>query len=146
MGKKRQARESALQILFQLEFNENQAESILSQYWDDKKAPQDVVEGTARLVRGVVGRLEEIDSIIQGVSENWRLSRMILIDRNILRIATYELFFGEGLAPAIIMNEAIEIAKKYSGEQSATFINGILDALNKKTEATKPTSEVEDND
>lgn len=146
MGKKRQARESALQILFQLEFDENQAESILSRYWDDKKAPQDVVEGTARLVRGVVGRLEEIDSIIQGVSENWRLSRMILIDRNILRIATYELFFGEGLAPAIIMNEAIEIAKKYSGEQSATFINGILDALNKKTEATKPTSEVEDND
>jgi N utilization substance protein B len=146
MGKKRQARESALQILFQLEFNENQAETILSQYWEDKKVSPEVVESTTRIVRGVVDHIDEIDSIIQGVSENWRLSRMVLIDRNILRIAVFELFFGEKLAPAIIMNEAIEVAKKYSGEQSATFINGILDALNKKAETTKTTSEVEDND
>ncbi|NOR15776.1 MAG: transcription antitermination factor NusB [Candidatus Aminicenantes bacterium] len=146
MGKKRQARESALQILFQLEFDETQVDTIIPQYWEDRKASQEVMESSAGLVKGVVSHLEAIDSIIQGVSENWRLSRMALIDRNILRIATYELFFGEDLAPAIIMNEAIEIAKKYSGDQSATFINGILDAMNKKTDALNTTLKVEGND
>ncbi len=146
MGKKRQARENALQILYQLEFNEIQVDVTLLQYWEDRKASQEVMENTASLVKGVVSHLEAIDSTIQGVSENWRLARMALIDRNILRIATYELYFGEDLAPAIIMNEAIEIAKKYSGNQSATFVNGILDALNKKTDTLNTTSKVEDND
>ena len=146
MGKKRQARESALQILFQLEFNETQVETSILQFWEDRKAPQDVKDSTASLVKGVRSHLEAIDSIIQGVSENWRLSRMVLIDRNILRMATFELYFGEDLAPAIIINEAIEIAKKYSGDQSAAFINGILDALNKKTDTRNSTSKVENND
>lgn len=146
MGKKRQARESALQILFQLEFNDTQVDSLVSQYWEDRKTSQEVMESTSLLVKGVVNHLEEIDSIIQGCSENWRLSRMVLIDRNILRIAVFELFFGEDLAPAIIMNEAIEVAKKYSGDQSATFINGILDALNKKSDEIKPALKAEDND
>jgi len=146
MGKKRQARESALQILFQLEFNDTQVDSIVSRYWEDRKTSQEVMENTSLLVKGVVSHLEEIDSIIQGSSENWRMSRMVLIDRNILRIAAYELFFGEDLAPAIIMNEAIEIAKKYSGDQSATFINGILDALNKKSNEINTALKAKDND
>jgi len=146
MGKKRQARESALQILFQLEFNDTQIDSAVSQYWEDRKTSQEVMESTALLVKGVVSHLEEIDSIIQGSSENWRISRMVLLDRNILRIAAYELFFGEDLAPAIIMNEAIEIAKKYSGDQSAIFINGILDALNKKSDEINAALKAKDND
>jgi N utilization substance protein B len=146
MGKKRQARESALQVLFQLEFNDSQVDTILLQYWSDRKASLEVKEDTTRLVKGVVDHKEKIDALIQAGSENWRLSRMVLLDRNILRIATYELFFGETLAPAIVINEAIEVAKKYSGEQSATFINGILDALPKRPEAEATEAKAEDDE
>ncbi len=84
------------------------------------------------LVENVLAHKEEIDSAIQSVSEHWRVSRMAVIDRCILRIAVSELVFDEDIASAIVINEAIEIAKKYGSKESATFINGILDAVKKK--------------
>jgi len=140
MGKRRKAREEALQILFQTEFNDNSLEDILRQFWKNKKADKETREFSRTLVENVLRHKEKIDLFIQSVSENWRVSRMAVIDLCILRIAVCELIFDEDLAPAIVMNEAIEIAKKYSGTKAANFINGILDAVNKNKEKEKENS------
>ncbi len=132
MGKRRKARESTLQILFQLEFNDSQLDKTISQFLENKKADKEEKELCTRLICGIVANQAEIDKIIQSASQHWRISRMASVDKNILRMAAYEMLYDKDLAPAIIINEAIEIAKKYSSEQSATFVNGILDALNKK--------------
>ena len=129
MGKRRKAREYSLQILFQLEFDSPQPEETVRKFWEEKKSHKEERELSDWLVKGVITYKKKIDHLIQSVSQHWRISRMVLIDRNILRIAVYELIHGKDITPAIVINEAIEIAKKYSGDQSAVFINGILDAL-----------------
>ncbi|MGD2245764.1 MAG: transcription antitermination factor NusB [Candidatus Aminicenantes bacterium] len=137
MGRRRKAREATIQILFQLEFNEGTLEEILNQYWKSKKAEKEVREYSSWLVKNILKHKDDLDRIIQSKSEHWRLSRMAVIDRNILRMAVFELIHKENLAPAIVINEAIEVAKKYSSVQSANFINGILDAVNKAYEREK---------
>ena len=87
------------------------------------------------LVRGIRDGQEEVDGAIQAASEHWRIARMAVVDRNILRIAVFEMLRAKTLVPAIVINEAIEIAKKYSGEEASVFINGILDAVRKRLEA-----------
>ena len=137
MGRRRKAREETLRILFRLEFEENLAETELDKYWEDKKASEEIKEYSNWLVNGIVSNQREIDNIIQQVSEHWRISRMALVDRNILRMAVFELLYEENLAPAIVINEAIEIAKKYSGDEAATFVNGVLDAIRKSLKDIK---------
>lgn len=134
MGRRRKAREETLRILFRLEFEKAQLDKILTQYWENRRTPEEIKKYSNWLVHGVISHQEKIDSIIQSVSEHWRISRMALIDRNILRMAVFELVYEENIAPAIVINEAIEVAKKYSGEEAATFINGILDAVRKDLE------------
>lgn len=133
MGIRRNARESALQILFQIEFDDRDLGLILNQYWQDKTRDPELVRHCNSLVEGIVQHQTQIDEFIQSVSENWRVARMVLVDRNIIRIAAYELLWGEKLDVGIVINEAIEIAKKFSGDLSAKFINGILDALQRKS-------------
>jgi N utilization substance protein B len=143
MGKRRKARESALQILYELEFDNFDADQTIDRFWKGKKAPPEIREYSRWLVKGIQAQLEEIDEAIQSISTHWRVSRMALIDRNILRLAAFELLKADSLAPAIVINEAIEIAKKYSSPEAATFVNGILDALRKKIQAAKsPSDEV----
>jgi N utilization substance protein B len=132
MGRRRKARENALQLLFQLDFNEAEVETALSLFWKGKRETQEVKEYSAWLVRGIYSHLEKIDSVIRSHSQNWRLARMAAVDRNILRIAVFELLYEENVAAAVIINEAIEIAKKYSNEQAASFVNGILDGVRKE--------------
>jgi len=132
MGVRRKARESALQVLYQLEFDENPVEDALAQCWQGREASPETKEYGSWLVRGIIARREEIDTAIQSTAEHWRISRMGLVDRNILRLAVFELLYEKSLAPAIVINEAIEIAKKFSGQESSNFINGILDAVRKK--------------
>jgi len=132
MGRRRKAREETLRILFRLEFENTHLEKTLIQYWENRKTSEEIKEYSTWLVNGIISRKERIDNIIQRVSEHWRISRMALIDRNILRMAVFELLYEENIAPPIVINEAIEIAKKYSGDQAATFVNGILDAIRKK--------------
>ena len=131
MGRRRKAREETLRILFRLEFENTQLEKTLIQYWENRKASEEIKEYSTWLVKGIISHQDKIDNIIQRVSEHWRISRMALIDRNILRMAVFELLNEENIAPAIVINEAIEIAKKYSGDKAATFVNGILDAIRK---------------
>jgi transcription antitermination protein NusB len=132
MGVRRKARESALQILFQLEFDDSPPEDVLANYWVRRKPEKEVREYGAWLVSGFLRRQDEIDGVIDSISDNWRLSRMAVVDRNILRIAIFEFLEEKHIAAAVIINEALEIAKKYSGEQAGVFINGILDAAQKK--------------
>ncbi len=145
MGQRRKARESALQILYQLEFDPAEVGAAVDSFWKKKKGTAETREYSRWLVDGVLARREDIDAAIQSISEHWRVTRMAVVDRNILRLAAFELLQAGHIAPAIVINEAIEIAKKYSGPEAATFVNGILDALRKKIQAKAPTErEVKD--
>jgi N utilization substance protein B len=135
MGQRRKARESAVQLLYQLEFDPAEAEGVIASFWKKKKAPQETQEYSRWLVRGILSHKDEIDEAIQSISEHWRIARMALVDRNILRLAAFEMLYSRHIAPAIVINEAIEIAKKFSGPEAATFVNGILDALRKRIQA-----------
>lgn len=140
MGRRRKARESALQILFQLEFNKPRVEKVIDRFWKERKASDEIRDYSDSIVKGIVSHQEEIDNLIQSLSDHWRLSRMAHVDRNILRIAVFEFLYEKNLAAAVIINEAIEIAKKYSSDEAAAFVNGILDAVRKKLEAGKDSS------
>jgi len=129
MGQRRKARECALQILFQLEFNSGDPKDLIRVYWAYQRTPAQVRVYGTWIVETFLAHRAEIDAAIQAASKNWRLARMAVVDRNILRIAVSEILYETTLVPAIVMDEAIEIAKRYSGEESATFVNGVLDAV-----------------
>jgi len=137
MGRRRKAREETLRILYRLEFDNRESEEILQHYWKSKRTDRETRDYSTWLTKGITSHQDEIDGLIQSTSEHWRLPRMAVIDRNVLRMAVYELLFEKDIAPAIIINEAIEIARKYSGDESAVFVNGILDAVRKGLEKTK---------
>jgi N utilization substance protein B len=129
MGKRRQARECALQILFQLEFHSGDPREVARAYWEGRRVAAGAREYGTWIVERILENGEAVDVTIQSASKNWRLARMAVVDRNILRIAVAELLYEPTLVPAIVMDEAIEIAKRYSGEESAVFVNGVLDAV-----------------
>lgn len=132
MGERRKARENALQILFQLEFSTNDCEEVIEEYWKDKKAAKKTKDYANWLVKGVISSKDKIDNIIESTSEHWRLSRMATVDRNVLRIAVFELLYEHDVPHPIIINEAIEITKKFSTEEAGYFVNGLLDSIRKK--------------
>jgi N utilization substance protein B len=143
MGKRRRARESALQILYQLEFEGSRPDSAVDFFWQKKRAPAETREYSRWLVEGILDKRKDVDEAIQSVSQHWRIERMAVVDRNILRLAAFELLNSPHTAPAVVINEAIEIAKKFSCPEAATFVNGILDALRRKIQAAdKPGREV----
>jgi len=137
MGRRRKAREFCLQILFQLEFCADSPSKVLEEFWSEKRVLPETKEYTEWLVKGIIDQKEVIDDLIQSVSQNWELERMSLVDRNILRLAVFELLEEAHLQPAIIINEAIEIAKKYSTEKASIFVNGLLDAVRRKLDLKK---------
>ena len=133
--KRRLAREYALQMLFQRDFIESNEE--LSTFWEGMDVDPEVVEFANLIARGTREHLEEIDEAIKASAEHWVLERMAAVDRNILRLGAYELLFGTDIPRAVAINEAIEIAKKFSTSESASFINGILDRISKKNSEGK---------
>jgi len=131
--KRRQAREYALQILFQIDFTEKKlGRRELDEFWDDKKENREIREFAEELVKGTLEKLEDIDSLIEKLAENWILGRMAAVDRNILRFAAFEILYRRDIPSAVTINEALEIAKKYSSSESAPFLNGVLDRLAKE--------------
>lgn len=131
--KRRKAREYALQLLFQIDFTNKQIDlKELEEFWSDKKEKRDVRGFTEDLVKGTLERINEIDRMIEKVTENWLLKRMAAVDRNILRFAAYEILYRRDIPSAVTINEAIEIAKRYSSIESASFLNGVLDRLAKE--------------
>jgi len=137
MGLRRKAREAALQLLYQLEFKASEPEAAHRKFWALRRAPEGEREYADHLFDSVLNRMAEIDGLIQSVSKNWRVDRMPLVDRNVLRIAALELI-QEKTAPAVVIDEAIEIARKFSSAESAAFVNGILDALSRKVGLSAP--------
>jgi N utilization substance protein B len=137
MGLRRKAREAALQLLYQLEFKASDPEAAHQKFWAGRRVPEAEREYADRLFRSVLDRQAEIDGLIQSVSQHWRVDRMPPVDRNVLRIAALELI-QEKTAPAVVIDEAIEIARKFSSGESAAFVNGILDALSRKMGLSAP--------
>lgn len=128
--KRRRSREYALQILFQLDLTGMEfSDRVFSEFWESHKAKDDVREFTASIVKTTCENLAVIDETIRKAAEHWVISRMAVIDRNILRAATCELLFRQDIPASVVIDEALEIAKKYSTEESAPFINGILDKI-----------------
>lgn len=129
--KRRKAREYALQILYQHDFTTEEPD--LDAFWQDvDENDAEIVSFANALVKGTLGNIENIDSTITNAAEHWVLKRMAAVDRNILREATYEILYREDIPPAVTINEALEIAKKFASKESAAFINGILDKIAKR--------------
>lgn len=131
------AREAALQILYQWEMGGAPLDDTLAAYWEVREhdpapegdpAPVDR-DYAAWLARGTAERLPELDPLIEARAEHWRLSRMAVVDRLILRLATYELRHAPDTPAPVVINEALELARRFSGEDAVRFINGILDGL-----------------
>lgn len=129
MGIRRRAREIALQVLYQLDISDGDASEVLHLYWENFSPSPRTREFCQRLINGVCQNKAEIDQLIEKTSENWSLKRMSVVDRNILRLATFELLKCPDIPFKATLNEAIELAKKFSTDESGAFINGILDKI-----------------
>lgn len=142
MGTRRQARELALQFLYQFDslkessVDSEDTEALLSTFWDETEIEidDDTKEFSSVLIRGSCSNLTNIDKVITSYSEHWRLNRMSTIDRNILRIAIYELAYLSNIPPPVTINEAVELGKRFGTEESGSFINGILDKIREAKE------------
>jgi N utilization substance protein B len=133
-GERRRGREYALQILYQIDLAPRPVDECLEEMWLGRQAKRGIVEFASRLARGAVLHREEIDAVLCSVSHHWRVPRMAVVDRNIMRLAVYEMLFEESTPRIVVINEAIEVAKKFGDEESAPFINGILDAVRLRLE------------
>jgi N utilization substance protein B len=129
MGKRRKSREYALQALYAHEFQCASCEEILDYLFDGKELSQDVTQFCNHLVDSVMIHIDEIDTLIGTISENWTIDRLALIDKNILRIGIVELLYFEEIPVKVTINEAVEIAKRFSTPDSGRFVNGILDKV-----------------
>jgi N utilization substance protein B len=138
MGKRRSSRELALKFLYQSELNAGDFNEQMSQFLEISPVQEDVRKFMVDLLETIVHSKREIDELLEKSSENWTLSRMTVIDRNILRIATAELLFHKDIPPKVVIDEAVEIAKKFGSEDSPDFINGVLDRIKKEVELAEP--------
>jgi len=139
MRKRTKAREFALQILYQMDISQDSYEVSLSNFWQaqaKENIEEEVKNFTSQLVKGVRGNLEKIDLKISQYATNWQLSRIAVVDKNILRLGSFELMFCHDIPLKVSINEAVELAKKYSSLEASKFVNGILDKvkLERKTD------------
>ena len=129
MGVRRESRESALQALHAMDMQHNMSERMLSLFCESFPPTETGKDFFDRLVKGVMQVQSELDDLIERFSSNWKLSRMSGVDRNILRIAAYEILYCDDIPYKVSINEAIDIGKKFGTEESGAFINGILDSI-----------------
>jgi len=136
MGTRRKSRELALQMLFQADLGQQASDEVRKTFWSGRGEVSDEVQGFANdIFRVAQDRSEEINQLIQGHADNWRVDRMAAVDRNIIRSAVAELLGFPKTPRAVVINEAIEIARKFSAPESAQFINGVLDSIGKDIES-----------
>jgi len=129
LRKRTKARESVLQMLYQADVTDDSIGMILERYWKERKRNPEVIEFANEIAKGASERLKEIDGVIAEYSENWDIDRMPIIDRNILRLATYELLFMDDIPPKVTIDEAVELANRYGSVNSGKFVNGVLDKI-----------------
>ncbi len=138
MGTRRKSRELALQMLFQADLGKQPPEEVRKTFWRGRGEVTPDVQGFADdIFRVAIDRSSAVDELIETHAENWRMDRMAAVDRNILRAAVAELMGFPATPRAVIINEAIEIARKFSAPESAQFINGVLDSVGKDLEKLK---------
>ncbi|MFO1464800.1 MAG: transcription antitermination factor NusB [bacterium] len=143
MGNRRKAREVSLQLLYETELAHKSGREVTDRFLKDpyclllegsdlgEAALGEVKDFTRQITEGVTNNVREIDQLIEGHSTHWKVSRMASVDRNILRMAVFELLYCQDIPASVTINEAIEIAKKYGTEESGAFVNGILDHIAK---------------
>jgi N utilization substance protein B len=142
MGARRKARICALQMLFQYDIAQPRVDELTNSYWE---AFGDEMGNVARefsnnLAMGAISRLDEIDDLIKRRAEHWRIQRMAVVDRNILRLAIYEFLYEGDTPKTVVINEALEIARRFSTFEATQFINGILDAIKRDLETNQSAS------
>lgn len=142
MRKRTQAREAALQVLYQLDLLGSDAvgpvDAALRRLLDPLEADASVRGFARELVAGCQEHQAELDERIRAVAENWEMGRMAIVDRNVLRLAAYELLYLKDVPPKVAINEAIDLAKRFSTGDSGGFVNGILDKIRAQQEPTEP--------
>ena len=129
MGNRRKSRELAMQALFYIDICQNDPDKAIGLFNINFNLSKNTFPFFLKLVKGVVGAKPEINSIIESFSNNWKIFRMSHVDRNIMRIAVYELLYCHDIPSKVSINEAIDMGKKYGTEESGAFINGILDSI-----------------
>ena len=132
MGARRKARELALQMLFQHDMSGNEPDMILSTFEELQKSKPNTREFAVKVFKGTVDNLAKIDDMITAQADNWRIERMAVVDRNIIRMSIYEFLHENDTPKLVVIDEAIEIAKKFGTQKSSQFINGILDGILKR--------------
>lgn len=129
MGARTTAREAALQMLFAIDATGGDVDQAISDFWRELPGDAEGRDYADALVRGVRKDAEALDARIRAASQNWRLERMARIDRNALRLGTYELLTRTDVPRAVVLDEAVELAKRFGGEESSKFVNGVLDRI-----------------
>jgi len=131
MASRRKSRELALQMLFQWEVGQHQPQEVLATFFSDRNARAEVKDFARSLFEGTVAEVESLDPLLRRHAEHWRLERMAAVDRNVLRLALHELLHHPETPPAVVINEALELARRFSTAESVEFVNGVLDAVRK---------------
>jgi len=129
MGARTSGRESALQMLFAMEAGGGSAERVIAAYWRETPGDPEGREYADNVLRGVAGDLDKVDEAVRKASTNWRLERMARVDRNVLRLGAWELLKSRDVPRAVILDEAVELAKRFGSEESGAFVNGVLDRV-----------------
>lgn len=138
MGGRRKSRELALQVLYQIDVGRQNARDGLDLFWRNFEDWGGAREFSERLVEGVCRHKDQIDLVIESYSENWRLQRISKVDKNVLRLAIFELLYCNDIPSRVTMNEAVDLGKKFGSEKSGSFINGILDRVSVSTDKDGP--------
>lgn len=136
MGTRREGREAAVQFLYQRDLNGVTTAESIKEFWDLRPAAKKVQDFGMALAEGVLANQADIDERIRKCTANYDLHRIAAVDRNILRIAVYEMLFCQDVPPVVSINEAIEIAKRFGSEESGRFVNGVLDRV--RADLTRP--------
>lgn len=132
MGNRRKSRELAMQALFYMDMSQNDqndSNEMIERFCNNFAPSKKVLPFFLKIVKGAIQAKAEIDSILEDFSDNWKLSRMSCVDRNIMRVAVYELLYCHDIPSKVSINEAIDIGKKFGTQESGAFINGILDSI-----------------
>ena len=129
VGERRRAREYALQLLFQLDLSPSALDAAVDAFWADKRVSDGVRAFSEEIVRGTMDCREALDEVLASMTLNWRITRMAVVDRNVLRMALFEFLFQPDTPRVVVIDEAIEVAKKFGNDESGPFINGVLDAI-----------------
>src|SRR5215510_3106779 len=135
MAARHRAREYALQMLYQAEVGAVPMTDVTEHFFDGGEVPEEIARFARRLATGAAASRDEIDALLESAIENWRLERLGTVDRAVLRLAVFEFLHEPATPRIVVIDEAIEVAKRYGGEESGQFVNGILDALRKRLDA-----------